>query len=188
MFVVLLWPVCRCLFVSSASSNFQALCLLILISLLLFICLLLSCVWCEILFRKRTTLWWDRAGLTIRKKLLFIASDFYDLIAAIFVDFSGRRIQGQFLGWFLTQLRVNCRAEFLCFYSSIKLFMSVAVPELFLWHNAQEANCLQLLRSEILRSFILSGWCFPGKSEEFLLPHFCSTFLHLHRRRIFISL
>lgn len=55
-----------------------------------------------------------------------------------------RRIQGHFLRWFLTRLRVNCRAEFLCFYSSIKLFMSVAVLELFLRRNAQEANCLQL--------------------------------------------
>lgn len=40
----------------------------------------------------------DRVGLTIRKKLLFIAFDFYGLIAAIFVDSGGRRIQGQFLG------------------------------------------------------------------------------------------
>lgn len=69
MFVVLLWPVCRCLFVSSASPNFQALRLLILISFAV-ICvrLLLSCVRCEILFWKRTTLWRGLAGLTIRKK------------------------------------------------------------------------------------------------------------------------
>lgn len=140
------------------------------------------------------TLWRGLAGLTIRKKTSVYCLWFLRLNCCNFCWLCrGRRIQGQFSGWFLTRLRVNCRAEFLCFYSSIKLFMSVAVLELFLRRNAQEADCLQLQllpRSKLLRSSSLFPpvGVFWGKSDEFLLPHFCSTFLHLHRRRIFISL